>query len=111
MGFGFNPSPQISHVHQYSTITSFNAGHTHRLSGTTGPTIRTRFSHIHFMQGTTTFNDGHVHFYRNYTGPAIPTGPNTHVHRFFGVTTVNGRFPHVHRYSGITAPARNDVYE
>ena len=111
MSYGFYPPYQTSHVHRYSTITSFDFGHRHGIYGITGPTIRIGFGdHIHYMQGTTTFDDGHVHYYATYTGPAISTGPNTHTHRFNGITTINGRPPHTHGYSDLTAPAYDDVY-
>ncbi|MBF7083234.1 hypothetical protein IT084_09635 [Desulfallas sp. Bu1-1] len=112
MGFGLLSAlapRRTSHVHVYRNITSVNVRHLHRMGGVTGPTIGSGPGHVHRMAGTTTFYDGHTHKYATVTGPAIPVFPGVHVHRYQGVTTVNGKVPHTHRFSGITAPAPDDI--
>jgi hypothetical protein len=90
------------HVHGFSGITSFNAGHRHQYAGTTEP-APSGVPHTHGYYTATSFDDGHTHVIRGVTGPAIPIPGGGHYHFFEGVTTVNGRIPHTHTYSGRTA--------
>ncbi|HHZ01992.1 MAG TPA: hypothetical protein GX396_03480 [Tissierellia bacterium] len=55
------------HVHQISDITTFNDGHSHRISVTTGPSILVNNGHVHRYTGTTSYDDGHVHYFTGYT--------------------------------------------
>lgn len=99
-----------THVHQFSGWTSFDDGHRHGYSGVTGPSIYSERTHYHRMSATT-LNDGHTHSFSITTGPAESVGPSTHIHRYFGVTTPNGRGPHTHRFAGTTSVAPDDVPE
>nr|WP_285876724.1 YmaF family protein [Fictibacillus phosphorivorans] len=87
------------HVHQYSTQTTVNAGHSHMVQGVTSR-VNNTMGHVHTYQGTTTFDDGHVHQFSGTTGPPIYTGDGTHYHMISGTTTVSGG--HTHQYSGRT---------
>jgi len=107
MGYGTGPVNR-GHSHRYGGVTTFNFGHIHRYGGTSSVNYGGVDAHTHTLSGTTTLDSGHVHNYFVVTGPGIYAGPGRHVHRYYGVTTANGRGPHVHRYSGITAPAEND---
>lgn len=89
------------HVHRFSGVTSFDAGHRHQYAGTTEPAT-TGVPHMHGYFAITTFNDGHTHTIRGVTGPAIDLPGGGHYHVFEGVSTVNGLNPHSHRYSGRT---------
>ncbi|WP_083906095.1 YmaF family protein [Desulfurispora thermophila] len=111
MGYGLgydSKKPIKGHVHHYETRTSYDAGHTHVVAGTTSPTINPGPRHVHIMEGTTTTNAGHSHRYKATTGPAIPTKPGYHVHRYSGNVSVAGQIPHTHRYQGVTSEAPND---
>ncbi|MFZ5644852.1 MAG: YmaF family protein [Bacillota bacterium] len=108
MGYGLTPGPVVGHVHAYRGRTSFDEGHLHRFEGISTRSVGGVDAHVHRLIGTTTFDDGHIHNYNITTGPGIPAGPGQHVHRYNGVTTLNGRPLHVHFMSGVTAPARND---
>lgn len=89
------------HVHNFSGVTSFDAGHKHRYMGTTEP-APSGVPHTHYYSTVTSFNDGHTHLVRGRTGPAIPLPNGGHYHYFEGITTVSGRIPHTHMYSGKT---------
>jgi hypothetical protein len=86
------------HVHQYSTETTINNGHSHFVQGTTTPANFT-MDHVHYYEGNTTFV-GHVHHFSGDTGPPIYLNDGTHYHEFSGTTTFNDG--HVHYYSGFT---------
>ncbi|PUB11151.1 YmaF family protein [Paenisporosarcina sp. OV554] len=86
------------HVHQYSTETTINVGHSHLVQGTTSAANNTMV-HVHYYQGTTTFV-GHVHQFSGTTGPPVYMTDGTHLHEFSGTTTFNNG--HVHSYSGFT---------
>lgn len=87
------------HVHEYSTQTTINDGHSHTLQGTTTPANNT-MGHVHYYKGTTTFEDGHVHQFSGTTGPPVYLPDGTHYHGFSGMTTFDDG--HVHYYSGWT---------
>lgn len=90
------------HVHHYEGITSYDAGHRHRLAGITDP-APSGVEHVHYYKGTTTFNDGHVHHFAGATGPAIPLSDGRHYHLIEGQTTVDAGPegpPHSHAYQG-----------
>jgi hypothetical protein len=87
------------HIHQYSTETSFNNGHSHTVSGTTSSS-NDGMGHVHYYEGTTTLNDGHVHHFSGTTGPPVHLSDGTHYHMFSGRTSFNDG--HVHQYSGAT---------
>jgi hypothetical protein len=93
---------QPVHTHHFQGTTSFDAGHNHQYAGTTEP-APSGVPHRHRYFTFTSFNDGHRHIIRGVTGPAIPLPNGGHVHRFSGMTTVDGRTPHRHHYSGITS--------
>ncbi|WP_141603913.1 YmaF family protein [Terrilactibacillus laevilacticus] len=60
------------HVHQISGITSFDAGHNHRISGVTGPAIPIpNGGHYHEFRGVTSVNGVHPHTHR-YSGRTSP---------------------------------------
>jgi hypothetical protein len=90
------------HVHQFSGVTSYDAGHRHQYVGMTEP-APSGVPHTHRYFTFTSFNDGHRHEIRGVTGPAIPLPGGGHYHEFSGVTTTSGRIPHLHRYSGKTS--------
>ncbi|WP_308464576.1 YmaF family protein [Fictibacillus barbaricus] len=87
------------HVHQYSTQTSVNDGHSHTVQGVTSP-AKNSMGHVHKYEGTTTFDDGHVHRFSGTTGPPIYLADGTHYHMIAGTTTFNDG--HMHQYSGWT---------
>ena len=89
------------HVHQFAGTTSFNVGHSHDYAGTTAPAL-SGVPHTHDYFATTTFDAGHSHIIKGTTGPAIPIPGGGHIHRFEGITTVNGSTPHTHSYKGQT---------
>ena len=86
------------HVHQYSTETTINDGHSHLVQGTTSA-ANNMMDHVHYYEGTTTFV-GHVHQFSGTTGPPVYMTDGTHFHEFSGTTTFNDG--HVHSYSGFT---------
>lgn len=90
------------HVHEFSGVTSFDAGHRHAYIGTTAP-AQSGVSHTHSYYTVTTFDDGHSHVIRGVTGPEIELPGGGHYHVFAGYTTVDGRIPHSHSYRGQTA--------
>jgi hypothetical protein len=89
------------HIHPFSGVTSFDAGHRHAYAGRTEP-APTGVPHVHDYHAVTSFDDGHTHRIRGTTGPAIPLPDGGHYHLFEGMTSINGRFPHAHRYGGMT---------
>lgn len=107
MGYGIGTILR-GHVHAYEGRTSFDFGHLHSYQGTSSNAYGGVDSHTHILRGTTSLDAGHVHNYYAVSGPGIPAGPGMHTHRYYAVTTSNGRIPHVHRLRGITAPVRND---
>jgi hypothetical protein len=88
------------HIHSYSTRTSYNDGHRHRVRGRTSPPYRIRGGHAHYYEGTTSFDDGHTHHFRGWTGPPIPLPDGGHYHEFWGVTSFDDG--HTHTYRGAT---------
>jgi YmaF family len=90
---------RIVHIHQYSTQTSVNDGHSHTVQGVTSP-ANNGMGHVHNYAGTTTFNDGHVHRFSGVTGPPVYLADGTHYHMISGTTTFNDG--HTHQYSGWT---------
>jgi hypothetical protein len=90
------------HVHQFSGVTSFDVGHSHKFVGVTEP-APSGVPHTHRYFTFTSFDDGHRHEIRGVTGPAIPLPGGGHYHEFSGVTTTSGRIPHSHRYRGKTS--------
>lgn len=91
------------HVHKFSGVTSFDAGHKHKYVGTTEP-APSGIQHTHRYCTITSFDDGHRHEIKGITGPAIPLPGGGHIHEFMGVTTVDGSPPHSHKYRGKTSP-------
>ncbi|WP_019533980.1 YmaF family protein [Paenibacillus ginsengihumi] len=91
----------IYHVHPFSGVTSYDAGHTHQYVGTTEP-APSGVPHVHRYHTVTSFNHGHTHTIHGVTGPAIDVPGGGHIHYFEGFTTVNGMPPHTHRYKGAT---------
>ncbi|MFB0840572.1 YmaF family protein [Paenibacillus oleatilyticus] len=89
------------HVHPFSGVTSFDAGHNHHYAGCTEP-APSGVQHVHGYFAETSFDDGHTHSIRGTTGPSVPIPGGGHIHYFEGYTTINGRIPHAHRYSGKT---------
>lgn len=87
------------HIHQISTETTINDGHSHTVQGETTPAYNT-MNHVHSYQGTTTFIDGHVHQFSGTTGYPVYLNDGTHYHEFSGTTTFDDE--HVHYYSGST---------
>jgi hypothetical protein len=90
------------HVHDFEGITSFDVGHRHEYEGTTEP-APSGVPHTHRYHTLTSFDDGHKHEIRGTTGPALPVPGGGHIHRFEGVTSVNGDTPHEHSYWGETS--------
>lgn len=90
------------HIHSFSGVTSFDAGHRHRYAGMTEP-APSGAPHTHLYSTVTSFEDGHTHVIRGRTGGAIPVPGGGHYHVFEGMTTVNGLIPHTHTYSGRTS--------
>jgi hypothetical protein len=90
------------HVHQFSGVTSYDVGHSHRYAGTTDP-APSGVPHTHRYCTVTSLVEGHTHVIRGVTGPAIPLPGGGHYHVFKGVTTINGRMPHTHSYCGRTS--------
>lgn len=97
----------LPHVHPFSGITSFDAGHQHRYAGITEPAA-TGVPHVHGYFAETSFDDGHTHMIKGVTGPSIPLPGGGHIHQFEGYTTVNGRHPHTHMYAGNTGDEISD---
>jgi len=92
------------HTHNFSGVTSFDVGHKHMYIGRTAP-APSGVQHRHRYFTFTSFDDGHKHVIRGVTGPAIYLPNGGHIHKFCGITTVNGRIPHTHRYYGSTSPS------
>jgi hypothetical protein len=90
------------HVHEFGGVTSFDAGHRHGYEGTTEP-APSGVPHTHRYHTITSFDDGHRHEIRGVTGPAISVAGGGHIHRFEGVTSVDGDPLHEHSYSGRTS--------
>lgn len=76
------------HVHEVSGETSYDYGHLHYYSGTTGPARGTGPGHTHHIHVATTIVLEYYHMIDVETGPAVP-GPYGHVHQFRGITTAN----------------------
>jgi hypothetical protein len=89
-----------NHVHSYSSDSSYDDGHTHRLSGTTGYGLFSGYSHVHHYRGVTSFENAHVHYYEGTSGPAVSLASGGHAHQYFGLTSVDGQ--HVHEYHAKT---------
>ncbi|OMP67373.1 YmaF family protein [Domibacillus epiphyticus] len=92
----------VLHIHHFSGVTSFNAGHDHQYAGKTEP-APSGVPHTHKYFTATSVDNGHKHEIRGVTGPAIPLPGGGHYHMFNGVTTTNGAQPHSHKYSGSTS--------
>lgn len=91
------------HAHNFSGVTSFDAGHNHKYVGKT-EFAPSNVQHTHRYFTFTSFDDGHKHIIAGITGTAISLPNGGHIHEFSGMTTVDGRFPHSHQYFGQTSP-------
>ncbi|WP_284644653.1 YmaF family protein [Paenibacillus silviterrae] len=91
----------VAHVHPFSGITSYDAGHSHQYSAMTAP-APSGVQHVHGYYAETSIDQGHTHIIRGTTGPSIPLPGGGHYHHFEGYTTVNGMNPHTHMYRGNT---------
>ena len=83
------------HVHNFSGMTSHDAGHSHQFDGTTRAAY-TGGAHNHNVY-TTCVAQNHSHALSGYTGQNI-SGQNSHVHQFNGLTD-SANVPEHHRHS------------
>lgn len=61
-------SPNVPyHVHLITVATTFDDGHSHRVSVTTGPEMEVKGGHIHYFNGMTSMVNGHIHYFSGYT--------------------------------------------
>lgn len=103
------PAGHGSHIHEYHNPTTSDMGHSHRMKGITGPSIKAGGSHVHRIEGQTSYDYAHTHGYQAFTGIAVPVRPGFHVHRYWGITEYSdGGQRHAHNYMGTTLQARND---
>ena len=56
-----------SHTHKLVGYITFNHGHEHYYSITTGPELAAESGHIHYYQGVTGDSHSHLHFVYGYT--------------------------------------------
>lgn len=90
------------HFHPYWTNTSVDFYHNHGMQGDTSRNPGgNNDGHVHIIKGITSYNYGHTHEYLVTTGPAIPYA-GSHIHQYYGGTTINGEPPHTHRFNDYT---------
>lgn len=56
-----------NHTHRLVGYITFNHGHEHYYSISTGPSLEVETGHIHYYQGVTGDNHNHLHFIYGYT--------------------------------------------
>jgi hypothetical protein len=56
-----------NHTHKLVGYITFNHGHEHYYSITTGPDLTVEIGHIHYYQGVTGDSHNHLHFVYGYT--------------------------------------------
>lgn len=55
------------HVHHITGYITFNHGHEHYFSVSTGPALKVESGHIHYYQGMSAPSHEHIHFVHGYT--------------------------------------------
>lgn len=66
-GMTSEESGRLGHTHKITGYITFNHGHEHYYSITTGSDLHVENGHIHYYQGVTSDSHNHLHFIYGYT--------------------------------------------